>query len=73
MGLNLPHDRHESCRQRGLAKLSRAAVLWALKSVALDRLSIVRVADWPGASWPTLTSNREESSTTPSWTPAGPC
>jgi len=35
------------------AKLSRAAVLWALKSVVIDRLSISRVADGLGTSWHT--------------------
>jgi len=33
------------------SKLSRAAVLWALKSVVIDRLSIARVAEGLGASW----------------------
>ena len=36
------------------AKLSRHAVLWALKSVVLDRLSIARVAAGLGASWHTV-------------------
>jgi len=36
------------------AKLSRHAVLWALKSVVLDRLSIARVAACLGASWHTV-------------------
>jgi len=35
------------------SKLSRAAVLWALKSVVIDRLSIARVAEGLGASWHT--------------------
>jgi len=36
------------------SKLSRAAVLWALKSVVIDRLSIARVAEGLGASWHTV-------------------
>jgi transposase len=36
------------------AKLSRHAVLWALKSVVLDRLSITRVAAGLGTSWHTV-------------------
>ncbi len=36
------------------AKLSRHAVLWALKSVVTDRLSITRVAAGLGASWHTV-------------------
>ncbi len=36
------------------AKLSRHAVLWALKSVVIDRLSIARVAAGLGASWHTV-------------------
>ncbi len=36
------------------AKLSRHAVLWALKSVVLDRLSIARVAAGLGTSWHTV-------------------
>jgi transposase len=36
------------------AKLSRHAVLWALKSVVMDRLSIARVAANLGASWHTV-------------------
>jgi len=35
-------------------KLSRQAVLWALKSVVIDRLSIARVAGMLGASWHTV-------------------
>jgi transposase len=35
------------------AKLSRHAVLWALKSVVIDRLSIARVAASLGTSWHT--------------------
>jgi transposase-like protein len=35
-------------------KLSRHAVLWALKSVVIDRLSIARVAELLGASWHTV-------------------
>lgn len=35
------------------AKLSRHAVLWALKSVVVDRLAIARVADGLGTSWHT--------------------
>jgi len=35
------------------AKLSRHAVLWALKSVVIDRLSIARVAAGLGVSWHT--------------------
>lgn len=35
-------------------KLSRHAVLWALKSVVVDRLSIARVAGNLGASWHTV-------------------
>ena len=46
------------------SKLSRAAVLWALKSVVIDRLSIARVAEGLGASWHTandavLTAGRQ--------------
>ncbi len=36
------------------AKLSRLAVLWLLKSVVIDRLSITRVAASLGASWHTV-------------------
>ncbi len=36
------------------SKLTRAAVLWALKSVVIDRLSIARVAEGLGASWHTV-------------------
>jgi len=36
------------------AKLSRHAVLWALKSVVIDRLSIARVAAGLGVSWHTV-------------------
>ncbi len=36
------------------AKLTRAAVLWALKSVVVDRMSIARVAEGLGASWHTV-------------------
>jgi len=36
------------------AKLSRPAVLWAVKSVVIDRLSIARVAAGLGASWHTV-------------------
>ena len=36
------------------AKLSRLAVLWALKSVVIDRLSIARVAASLGTSWHTV-------------------
>jgi hypothetical protein len=36
------------------AKLSRHAVLWALKSVVIDRLSIARVAAGLGTSWHTV-------------------
>ena len=36
------------------AKLSRHAVLWALKCVVIDRLSIARVAANLGASWHTV-------------------
>ena len=36
------------------SKLSRSAVLWALKSVVIDRLSIARVADGLGTSWHTV-------------------
>jgi transposase len=36
------------------AKLSRPAVLWALKSVVIDRLSIARVATNLGVSWHTV-------------------
>jgi len=36
------------------SKLTRAAVLWALKSVVIDRLSIARVAGGLGASWHTV-------------------
>ncbi len=36
------------------AKLSRHAVLWALKCVVIDRLSIARVAMGLGASWHTV-------------------
>jgi len=36
------------------SKLTRAAVLWALKSVVVDRLSISRVAEGLGASWHTV-------------------
>jgi len=36
------------------AKLSRHAVLWALKSVVIDRLSIARVAACLGVSWHTV-------------------
>ena len=35
------------------SKLSRSAVLWALKAVVVDRLSIARVADSLGAWWHT--------------------
>ena len=35
------------------SKLSRLAVLWELKSVVIDRLSITRVAEGLGASWHT--------------------
>jgi transposase len=38
----------------GRAKLSRHAVLWALKSVVIDRLSIARVAANLGTSWHTV-------------------
>jgi hypothetical protein len=34
-------------------KLSRHAVLWALKSLVVDRLSIARIADGLGVSWHT--------------------
>jgi len=36
------------------SKLSRAAVLWALKSVVIDRLSVARVAEGLGTSWHTV-------------------
>ena len=36
------------------AKLSRHAVLWALKSVVIDRMSIARVAAALAASWHTV-------------------
>ena len=36
------------------SKLSRSAVLWALTSVVIDRLSVARVADGLGASWHTV-------------------
>ena len=36
------------------SKLGRSAVLWALKSVVIDRLSITRVADGLGTSWHTV-------------------
>ena len=35
------------------AKLSSQAVLWALKSLVIDRLSIARIADGLGVSWHT--------------------
>jgi transposase len=36
------------------AKLSRHAVLWALKSLVIDRMSIARIAAGLGASWHTV-------------------
>jgi transposase len=36
------------------AKLSRHAVLWALKSVVVDRMAVARVAAGLGASWHTV-------------------
>jgi len=36
------------------AKLSRHAVLWALKSLVIDRMSIARIADGLGAAWHTV-------------------
>lgn len=36
------------------AKLSRDAVLWALKCLVLDRMSIARIADGLGVSWHTV-------------------
>lgn len=46
------------------AKLSTQAVLWALKSLVIDRMSIARIADGLGVSWHTandaaLTAGRE--------------
>ena len=56
--------RHELGGCSARAKLSRRAVLWALKSVVIDRLSIARVASNLGTLWhtvndPVLTAGRE--------------
>ena len=36
------------------AKMSRDAILWALKSVVVDRMSIARVAENLGTAWRTV-------------------
>ncbi len=43
---------HDRCRVG--TKLSREAVLWALKSVVTDRMSVARVAGKLGTAWHTV-------------------
>ena len=47
-------DRTPAAAAAPRAKLSRHAVLWALKSVVIDRLSIARVAANLGVTWHTV-------------------
>lgn len=43
-----------SCTAAPRAKLSRHAVLWALKSLVIDRMSVTRIAAGLGAAWHTV-------------------
>jgi transposase len=45
-------DTSQAAAQR--AKLSRHAVLWALKCLVIDRISIARIADGLGVAWHTV-------------------
>ena len=43
-----------NCAAAPRAKLSRHAVLWALKSLVIDRMSVTRIAAGLGAAWHTV-------------------